>query len=231
MVTSFLVNKKEYIKPMEKLHHETPFLSYFQLYRIAFQHLVLSIFYDPNWYRIGKYFSGIYNRLRISFFLPGSNRVDKPRSFPFPARLSNFQCKIGLQQLEYIEENIAHRQKLSKAYAKLLRPYFRIPRIKENSHVTFLRFPALVNNRDKFKWFLSDFARIESWFDPIFLGFVGDVRELEYEPGSCPVAEQVANHVVNFPTHPKIDGYFFILLKAKLARERDIREFVTVESR
>ncbi len=70
----------------------------------------------------------------------------------------------------------------------------------------FLRYPVLVKNKTALlrkaqrnrieigDWFLSPIhPNLEGW------------EKVDYKEGMCPIAEKTCNHIINLPTHNKID--------------------------
>ena len=59
-------------------------------------------------------------------------------------------------------------------------------------------------DRKKFEALFCHHFDLGIWFTSILHGRVDDLDQLGYIQGSCPVAEFVAQHIVNFPTHLRI---------------------------
>ena len=99
---------------------------------------------------------------------------------------------------------------------KLLRPQV-IPQASQNNHYIFqrnyietesflvwLRYSFLVKDQEMFIKLFEKKFNLDIWYSSIFEGRYKNYYEIKYKNGSCPVAEYVSKHIVNFPTHSQI---------------------------
>ena len=105
---------------------------------------------------------------------------------------------IGIKQLENIENNIKHRKKIVGLLNNTLN-------IKLNSNYPLLRYSFLIKSRENFVKFFSRYIDLDIWYETVLHGRQTDFKKLGYKKGSCKNAEFVCKHIVNFPTHLKID--------------------------
>ncbi|MDE7432599.1 MAG: DegT/DnrJ/EryC1/StrS family aminotransferase [Lachnospiraceae bacterium] len=150
--------------------------------------------------RIEKYIWWILEKMQLVFYMNDYNNVDFPK-YTFPAKLSNIQGMIGISQLEKLNSNIAYRRELTKIYKIKLGSKFYIP----NDCDALLRMPLIVKNPKKIIYGLKDIVKVEQWFSPA----LECIKEEEYEKfgydkSTCPMAQKVAEHIVNLPVHPKV---------------------------
>ena len=121
--------------------------------------------------------------------------------------MGSFQQRAGLRHLENLEANSAHRQSLSRYYSeRLRRPQRQFYGDHNAETVTLLRFPVTV---DKKQLLLEESSRtgieIGSWFEtPLHPLALADHRLMQYQVGSCPVAESTASRVINLPLHDRV---------------------------
>ena len=69
---------------------------------------------------------------------------------------------------------------------------------------TWLRYSFLVRDRTSFEAHFRRRFDLGIWFTSVVEGRKEDLEEVDYQPGTCPVAEYAARHIVNFPTHLRI---------------------------
>ena len=136
-------------------------------------------------------------------------KTKKPLDYPYPAKLSGFQAKLGISQLQKLKNNLKHRRKLGVALEKRFH-WLKDKLAPDMSNHAFLRYSFLVKSRKNFiKNFRANFD-LGIWFKSIAHGRQSDFEKIGYQAGSCPVAEKTAKHIVNFPTHEGIDIDFLL---------------------
>jgi dTDP-4-amino-4,6-dideoxygalactose transaminase len=139
--------------------------------------------------------------------------VKKPDSYPYPARMSNIQAKIGVSQIESLAENIQHRNDIFSKYREIFGD-FKLT----NTSSAPLRFVLEVRNRDEWIESLSPVLQVETWFDSCAQGKRNNLWEIEYTDGECPVAEKVESRIINLPTHLKVRPKDVSKIKQKLSK-------------
>lgn len=130
-------------------------------------------------------------------------RGDRPPGYE--QRLSNAQAALALRQLRRLDANLAHRRAVAETYRTLLGDRgFPVPEPPPLADAAYLRYPLLVADRQGTRRHAARFAVLGGWFSSV----LGEVRALAdggYEPGSCPRAEEATRHLVNLPTHPRVN--------------------------
>ncbi|MFC1663936.1 DegT/DnrJ/EryC1/StrS family aminotransferase [Patescibacteria group bacterium] len=128
----------------------------------------------------------------------------------FSKRLPNVLAILALNQLKKIERFNEHRRKIANFYQKELKDKnFVLPlsEVPEDINPTFLRFPILINKDTdevlekarKRKIYLND-----GWRKSPIVPPDTNLEKMQYELGSCPKAEKVAQSIINLPTHINI---------------------------
>jgi len=136
----------------------------------------------------------------------------RPRDYE--RQLSNGQAAVGLCQLKNTAQNLKHREMVANGYRSLLSASgLRIPSIPAKAEPSFVRYPIWVEDRPKVVRALAPHAVLGTWFTSV-LEEAESPEVAGYEPGSCPRAEQAAQHLINLPTHPRVS-------------ERDVRILAT----
>ncbi|HYN89031.1 MAG TPA: aminotransferase class I/II-fold pyridoxal phosphate-dependent enzyme [Ardenticatenaceae bacterium] len=122
----------------------------------------------------------------------------------YEQRLSNAQAALALRQLGSLQENLAHRRAVSRAYDQRLAPAglaLRPP--PPGADPALLRYPVWVEDRESVRRKVAPYAILGTWFTSV-LEEAAAPEHGGYEPGSCPRAEAAARHLVNLPTHPRV---------------------------
>lgn len=116
------------------------------------------------------------------------------------------QAKKGIRELQHIDENIAHRNKISDYYQEELPKIgFKPVTLHKGNEPVFLRYPVRVQNKDKvLAKALRKGVEIGSWFESPMHPEKDDMSKFGYQIGSCPEAEKASKEVINLPTHSKI---------------------------
>jgi perosamine synthetase len=123
----------------------------------------------------------------------------------FARRLSNGQAAVGLTQLATLEANLAHRRLIAGRYRAMLAPRgFRLPEPPPASGPAYVRYPVWVEDRQAVQRAVGARAVLGTWFTSV-LEEAADPRYGGYVPGTCPRAEDAARHLVNLPTHTRVD--------------------------
>jgi dTDP-4-amino-4,6-dideoxygalactose transaminase len=184
---------------LKGVYDDTPFLGKRAIMRILLQFIVVNVLYDPRLYFLGKHLFTIYSVFGLTFFMDNYSEIKKPVSYPYPSRMSNIQAKIGVSQVNNLQKNIEHRKTIYLKYKTIFKGF----KLKNTSDAP-LRFVLEVSNRGEWIESLSPVLAMESWFDSCAQGKKGNLEEIEYKNGECPVAEGITKRVINFPTHLKV---------------------------
>ena len=113
--------------------------------------------------------------------------------------MSSFQAALGINELERLNNNLETRRFKYNILNKLINK-------NENLKTPHspLRYSILVKNRNKIenKFYNYDLG---IWFKSVLEGRYRNFHEVNYLKGSCKNAEYAASHIINFPTHSRID--------------------------
>jgi len=122
----------------------------------------------------------------------------------YKQRLSNGQAALGLCQLGNLDQNLGHRELVAKTYRAYLSGHgLRLPQPPARAEPSFVRYPIWVEDRPSVIRALTPRAVIGTWFTSV-LEEAESLDVAGYEPGSCPHAEQAAQHLINLPTHRRV---------------------------
>lgn len=123
----------------------------------------------------------------------------------YEQRLSNAQAAVGLEQLRKLDANLAHRRRIAERYrVRLSERGVAVPKPPKGSEPTFVRYPVLVKDRAAAQRAVAPRAVLGTWFTSVLEEALSPAFG-DYVDGSCPHAEMVARHLVNLPTHPRVE--------------------------
>jgi perosamine synthetase len=192
------------LKEIQTTFQKPPLLQYAQL---QFQYALYRKFFRPKFYWYSQ--KSLHALSKLGLFVGSSSSTEltgeKPSDFCW--QMGAFQQRVGLVQMDNLEMNLSHRQALSRYYSETLHRHgWRFDDHLNCRETIPLRFPLEVENKPRVLKEASG-AGIElgSWFEtPLHPLPLADHYLVDYELGSCPVAESTANNVVNLPVHERV---------------------------
>jgi perosamine synthetase len=123
----------------------------------------------------------------------------------YEQRLSNAQAALGLRQLQRLEHNLAHRRTIANLYSEQLSQLgYQLPQPPTKAEPAYVRFPLWVKDRQEVVARSAPNVVMGTWFTSVLEEAVSPAYG-DYEMGTCPVAEAVAGHFINQPTHPRVE--------------------------
>lgn len=170
---------------------------------------------------IHRYFRAMYELVGRRHPLPKpvvDAELRGARPADYEQRLSNVQAALALAQLRRLDANLAHRRRLAALYASRLDELgVDTPRPPARAEPAFVRYPVWVADRPAALRAAGAHGVLGTWFTSVLEEAVSTAHG-DYEPGSCPRAEAAARHLVNLPTHPRVEARDAEALLATLAR-------------
>ncbi|MDE2040052.1 MAG: DegT/DnrJ/EryC1/StrS family aminotransferase [Elusimicrobia bacterium] len=185
---------------LRALQGETPFLKASRARAILATFVLEYVLMDPRLYRAGRLAHRLGGMLGLWAYFADELSLTRPTAYPYPARLSCAQARLGLSQLRRLEDNLAWRRRSAALYHRALTG----SALADDPGHAWLRYTWLVEDREAWVRLLRPLLDMGIWFTSVAEGRSRDLREIGYEPGSCPVAERAASHCVNLPTHPRV---------------------------
>ena len=189
-------------KKLNLIQEKSSFLSSFTTRKILITFIFEYIFLSPSLLWIGRVLQNIMIKTRVLFYFSDELKTSKPHDYPFPCRLSSGLAKIGIKQLNELEKNIKHRKKIVGYLEDKIKWNKNHKNIINMS--VLLRYSFLVDDRSKFEDLFYNSFDLEVWYTSVVHGRNLNLSSVGYKTGTCPVAEKVAKHIVNFPTHSQI---------------------------
>jgi len=121
--------------------------------------------------------------------------------------MADWQIEILADKLSKIDKVIRHRKKIAILYEEMLPDIdLKTMSLPEYCDPVYLRYPVIVKDKEKvLKKAKENRIEIGDWFvSPLHPNLEG-WESVHYKKGSCPIAEDVCEHVINLPTHNTID--------------------------
>lgn len=197
-----VTNNPTIAKKLELIQKNSPFLSSLTTRKILITFIFEYIFLSPNLFWIGRVIQAILIKTRILFYFSDELKTSKPKAYPFPCRLSSALAEIGIKQLKRLEKNIKHRKKIVDYLEDKIKWNKNHKNVINDS--VLLRYSFLVDDRSKFEALFHNHFDLGVWYTSVVHGRNMNLKSVGYKMGTCPVAEKVADHIVNFPTHSQI---------------------------
>ena len=196
----------------------TPFLAPKSIRAILWTFIIEYALSHPRLFSAGSLIHAKLSAHRRFFYFYDERLTVKPPKYPYPARLSNAQAKIGISQLERLHENLAFRRALALLYDNEIKAYGKAVK-GDFSSSTFLFYTFLVRDRQAWKEHLSPVLNMSVSFTGLREGLECNLHEVGFQEGSCPMAEEVVKHCINLPTHPRLRYPKTLLALLKDARK------------
>lgn len=166
--------------------------------RIAFQYGALGLAARPRLHWLTRMPVEQLARVRLWYYLNDELELNRPDGYP--AALPNFAAFVGCQELHGLARNVEHRRWVAARYREILQGV--VGPLPEG---TFLRYSLLVRSPVLWEHAIGRYFTVGRWFSSVTQGRSAHFEQVGYLPGSCPTAERVAAHIINFPTHLGID--------------------------
>lgn len=206
-----ITNNVQIGERIKEAYVNTEELSKAQVRAITFQFCAVNIFKNKYIFWLTDHFKMfkiceivfwiICDKLNLLFFMTDYSNIDAPK-YNYPMKLSNVQALIGQSQLAKLDLIIDNRKQITQIYVDELSSIISLP-VQNNG---LLRFPVLVANPSLFIEEMKDVVKVEQWFNPILqCAKAEELEQFHYVNGSCPVAEEIAKHIINLPIHSKIN--------------------------
>jgi len=198
------VNNSKYVDDFSQYYEKLPFLDESYTKKIVITFIVNLITLHPSFYWLGKFLNAVLAKLKVmTYFLDESfHNIRDIKKYPYPAKLSNVLAKVGVSQINNLDNNINNRKNIARYYNDILGIYS--DNYINDSKNIFLRYSFLVKNRDYWERKFSSKIDLSIWFKTIASGKSENFEDIGYNIGTNKVSEYVCEHIFNLPTHNKI---------------------------
>ena len=195
-------NKNFIVEKMIEFYKKVPEQKRIDKLKTLFQLGISGILYRPRIYLLGKYIVAIFFKLRIFSFSTSLKEKKGGLTTNYLVKLSFGQAKIIHRQFlrlnEIIESNNFIKNKyLNELSNQINKDFIKIVSAKD---VSLIRFPVLVDNRNKIKeLFKSNNIELGLWFTAPLSSPTVDYDLFQYIKGSCVNSERICDSVINIP--------------------------------
>ena len=170
--------------------------------KTLFQLGISGILYRPRLYLLGKYIVAIFFKLKIFSFSTSLKEKKGGLKTNYLVKLSFDQAKIIHRQFlrlnEIIESNNFIKNKYLNELSNQTNKEFK--KIVSAKDVSLIRFPILVDNRNKIKeLFKSNNIELGLWFTAPLSSPSSNPGLFQYIDGSCVNSERICDSVINLP--------------------------------
>lgn len=131
----------------------------------------------------------------------GSDKYDNER-IGTNSRLDTLQAAILRCKLTVLEDEIAGRQRVARAYADQLRDVVRVPRVPDGHRSSWAQYTIVTPRRDEVAAALRMEDIPTAIYYPRPLHQQDAYREFPVAPSGCPVSEHLSRSVLSLPIHP-----------------------------
>jgi perosamine synthetase len=170
--------------------------------RLILSFIIEFVCFAPRLLWIGRSVHSVLSRAKLLFYFRDEMETERPTEYPYPCRLSSAQAALGRSQLAALPRNLAHRRMVAGQLEGMIGWNEMGTQAVEDA--AWLRYSFLVDDRSRFERAFGRRFDLNIWFTSVVEGRTCNLESVGYRVGSCPVAEQVSRHIVNFPTHPRI---------------------------
>lgn len=124
----------------------------------------------------------------------------------FPKRMPNALAMLAIHQFQKLERFNQHRKEIAEFYSRVLvDTKYQILDTKYSEGSIFLRFPVRhPRAHEIIKQAWSQNLLLGDWYTSPIAPNDTRLESVQYQEGSCPVAEHLANTTLNLPTHINI---------------------------
>ena len=155
-----------------------------------------------NRFVLDNYWNVLLNKLHLTYGISpyleyeASTNTDSNEVYPYPAKMTPMQAKIGIQSLAEYGESIPKRRERLKSFINMMEGKVHIPNAYYDNErdIVPLRFAFTTPNRSSYV-FIDDWI----WFKHPIVASVEPLENFGYEEGMCPVSEKTGNEIMNFP--------------------------------
>ncbi|MCS6943766.1 MAG: DegT/DnrJ/EryC1/StrS family aminotransferase [Geminocystis sp.] len=203
-----VVNNAAIKEKLGKIYPEFTNPSPMEVFLLRTQYLLYEKILTPSLFWFAQ---SLYRKLYESGIIKGSSSPEELScKMPpdYKRKMSRWQRGLLNKKLANIQELIEHRRQIAKIYEEELeKAGIKTVELPDCYDTVFLRYPLVVKNNKKIirlakekgieigDWFVSP---VHPLMNPL------EWKNSGYNPGECPIAEDICRHIINLPTHAKI---------------------------
>jgi len=203
-----VVNDPELRRRMSQIQARLAEPSLLEILQLRVQYFLHQRLFRPSlfWFAQDSYRFLTQSGLTIGSACPGEVEGCMPPRYAM--KMSRWQKGRLQHHLDSLDHLVAHRKMITRMYEEGLRAIGARPvEYRSDLDPVFLRYPVMVTDKPR-ALALARKARIElgDWFLSPVHPNQDRWEAAGYEKGSCPLAEDICAHVVNLPTHARVNA-------------------------
>ncbi|MDP2649923.1 MAG: DegT/DnrJ/EryC1/StrS family aminotransferase [bacterium] len=180
----------------EKLNYPSFLWSLQQLFHPVALSVVLPLY---NFLSLGKLLLVFLQSIHFLSFPVSKEEKEGFLPISYVKKLPNSLALLVLLQLKKMKVYNKKRQEFARLYLKSFHSY----ELPYKKPISFLRFPVLIENRDKvLKNLTREGIYLGKWYSEIIDPKGVNFDKIYYTKGMCPNAEKIAEKIINLPTYP-----------------------------
>lgn len=155
---------------------------------------------------IGKLILWLSNKIKLTPKAYSTLEKDTQMDMNHLKKMPNTLAKLALNQMQYISQFNQHRQDMALYYKRRINnPQIEQPLKNSPAQNVFLWYTILTNQKNTLLQTAKQHNIIlGNWFPQVVGPENINLNKINYQIGSCPVAEEVSAKCVNLPTHHNI---------------------------
>jgi len=198
-----VVNNPSLLDKMKAIHASYRRCTAREILQLKMQYLVYSALYKPSVFWFAQRAYRLITRLGLTIGSASWEETEGMMPPGYAAQMSPWQEKVLTRNLVQINELITHRLKTASAIRARLTKHGIEPFVyPDQTRPVLLRYPLAVRDKPAV---LREARRkrieLGDWFISPVHPLPNRWEMAGYQKGMCPVAEDVANHLINLPTH------------------------------
>jgi len=125
-----------------------------------------------------------------------STNANSNEVYPYPAKMTPMQAKIGIQSLAEYGKSVSKRKERLKSFINMMEGKVHIPYAYYDNErdIVPLRFAFATPNRSGYV-FIDDWI----WFKQPIVASLEPLENFGYKKGMCPSSEKTGDEIMNFP--------------------------------
>ena len=170
---------------------------------------------------IGKAMLVLFQKLHLLSFPVSACEKEGCKPNGYIMRYPNALALLLVKQLSKLDRYVAMRRKAAAVYTNMFEknPTIELLQVREGS--SYLRFGIRVQNQTSVLQYTKNKGIfLGNWYHALIDPMGSDMERAGYKNGSCPQAEQIAQHIVNLPTRITADEAEHIALLVQAATKQ-----------
>lgn len=200
------INNSDIDKKMKELYPSFVNPSLKETIVLKIQYLMFLIFLRPSFFWIAQDIYRFLSKFGFAIGSSTSDELDYKIPTDYKKRMADWQVHLLNKKLIDKNKYIENRKKIKNSYENLLQKNnFKKLSYPEYIEPAVLRYPVLVKDKELIlKKAKKNKIELGEWFlTPVHPNYEG-WEKVFYEKGSCPIAEEISQHIINLPMHEKI---------------------------